>query len=72
MSPFLLGWLIEEMAIKAPYEEGPDSYDPTYPMAIVIGGTYFLSAIGFIFAAILLQKRYYSIRAEKESLTDCK
>ena len=51
MSPFLLGWLIEEMAIKAPYEEGPDSYDPTYPMAIVIGGTYFLSAIGFIFAA---------------------
>ena len=64
MSPFLLGWMIEWFAIEAPYQDDPNSYDPTIPMAIVIGGTYFLSAIGFIISASLLQKRHSAILAE--------
>lgn len=60
LSPFLVGWMIEWFAIDAPYQDNDSeskAYDPTYPMIIVIGGSYFLSAIGFAVVAFLLKRR---------------
>lgn len=59
-SPFLVGWMIEWFAIEAPYQDEDSdtkAYDPTYPMMIVIAGSYFISAIGFLVVAFLLKRR---------------
>ena len=70
MSPFLVGELIEIFAFEAPYQEpiaASITYDPTYPMVLVIGSCYLISSVGFAIAAILLQMRTRKIALSRQN-----
>jgi len=54
----LVGWLNQIMSDDATFETaGEHSYDPTYPMLIVIVGSYITCSIGFAITGILFLKK---------------
>ncbi len=65
LAPLLVGALNEIFDQKAPYSDDDDGdsmfqdtvrpLDPTYPMVIVIAGSYFFSAIGFWITSLFLK-----------------
>lgn len=71
ISPYLVGWAIEWMAIEAPYQD-PDSsqmsYDPTYPIMIFVVGNYFISGIGFAISALLVQLRFRKLLGKQTAI----